>query len=418
MVALPRQDSAPPITGFDHHSREYRSHWPEISEENVMRCPVARSSAYGGFWLASSYAAIREITQDHVTFSSFHDLTGRRSGYDGVLIPPAVYSSIPMELDPPESLKLRRLLEPTFSVEAATRLEPFVARTTAACLDRYVGTGRIDFVLDLANPVPAMVTMKILGLPLNRWKAFATPVHEIAYRAPGTPGFEQTLGRLHAMMDLLLTVIHARRRIPADDLISRLVTATVDGRHLDNATVQSAVYLILAGGVDTTTALVANTLRWLSDHPHQRQRLIEDPRLVHAATDEFLRFFTPVHALARTVTRDTVLAGQQLRAGDRVLMSLAAANRDPSVFATPGELRLDRCPSRHVAFGRGVHHCPGRHLARMMFRVMLSAVLTRMPDYVVDAASAERYPSIAVTNGYVAMPAAFTPTASGTAATP
>jgi cytochrome P450 len=403
-----RSATAPPLINFDHHSEEYRDYWPEIATETATGCPVARSDAHGGFWLVSGHAAVTSVVRDYATYSSAHDLTGEHDGYEGIRIPPAVYHSIPGELDPPEFFAYRNLLAPAFSAEACRRLEPFLHDITHACLDRHLATGRIDLVRHLANPVPTMVIMKILGLPLTRWREVAEPAHEASYRTPDGPGYEPTLRKVQRMNALLRTTIAAKRERPAADLISRLVTAELN---LTDQAVLDTVGQVIGGGVDPTTSLTASALHWLSDHPRERRRLIEEPDLIPSATEEFLRYFSPVQALARTATRDVVLDGQQLRAGDRVLTSFAAANRDPAVFEAASELRLDRSPNRHLAFGSGIHHCTGALLARLQFRVMLAAVLRRLPDYAVDAASAERYPSIAAVNGYVSMPTTFTPPA-------
>jgi cytochrome P450 len=401
-----------PLVHFDHHSVEYRDHWQVICDQNLASGPVARVPEYGGFWLVSSYEAVSEVIHDDATYSSWHDMTGASGGgYEGVLIPPAVYSSLPLELDPPESLELRRVLAPAFCPHEVEALEPFIRDVASACLDKHCANGRIDLVLDFANPVPAIITTRLLGLPLGRWTALATASHEISYRVPGSPEYEQTLGSIQQMLGLLMQAIEQRRAADGAeagrgaDLISRLV-----GSGHDDTTVLNTVTLILAG-VDTVTALTANALHWLYRHPDHRRLLIAEPALIPSATEEFLRFFTPLQALARTVTRETSLCGQRLHPGDRVLLSFAAANRDRSVFASPGEVRLDRRPNRHAAFGFGFHHCLGADLARLQFAVMLGAVLERMPDYAVDPASAERYPSIGIANGYVAMPATFAPSA-------
>jgi cytochrome P450 len=150
-------------------------------------------------------------------------------------------------------------------------------------------------------------------------------------------------------------------------------------------------------------------LWWLEEHPEQRQRLIDEPALMEHATEEFLRVFTPVPALARTATTDVELGGQQLCEGDRVLMSFAAANRDPAVFDEPDEAKLDRFPNPHTSFGLGIHRCIGSNLARSWFQLMLRGVLDRMPDYTIDRGAARRNHSIGIINGFINMPATFTP---------
>ena len=141
-----------------------------------------------------------------------------------------------------------------------------------------------------------------------------------------------------------------------------------------------------------------------------RDLLVAQPELIPTATEEFLRYFTPVQAFARTVARDTELGDQALRRGDRVLMCFASANRDEREFPDPDEFIPDRQPNRHVAFGIGKHRCIGSTLARAEFATMLETTLRRLPDFRIVRSETVRYPSLGIVNGYVSMPARFTPT--------
>ncbi|NAS25953.1 cytochrome P450 [Herbidospora sp. NEAU-GS84] len=402
-----------PVIEFNHHSREYRDHWREVSRDNLTRCPVAWTEEHGGFWLVSGYAPLTQAIRDDAAFSSYHDPTGDVNGYQGIMIPPFPRYPIPIELDPPEFFTYRRLLNPHFSPESSKNWEPYVRATTADILDRVCAAGEMDLVLDLANPVPASVTLKLLGLPLDDWAEFAATIHEMTYTTPGTAEFARAATGMGRITETVRRTVDERRVEPADDLISHLVRATVDGAPVDDDRLHSMITLVLAGGVDTTTSLLANALYWLHRHPRQRQRLIDDPALIPTAADEFLRYFAPVQMLARTATRDVVLGGQEIRAGERVMLSFAAANQDPEVFSDPDTLDLARFPNRHVAFGAGIHRCLGAHLARVEFCVILEEVLARIPDYQVDESAAKRYPSIAAANGYITMPATFTPSRPG-----
>jgi cytochrome P450 len=281
---------------------------------------------------------------------------------------------------------------------------------TAACLDRVTPTGRADLVDALTNPVPAIVTMSILGIPLADFERFAQPIHLMVCSPPGTPDAARAVTAVSEMMGLIARLVGQRRVEPADDLISVLATATDDdGALLPLDHVNAACGLVIAGGVDTTTALVSHALHWLYRNPAERDRLVADPALIPAAVEEFLRVLAPVQFMSRTATRDVELGGQHIAAGERVMLAFAAANRDPAVFDCPTEVRLDRTPNRHVAFGSGIHRCVGAHLAKIQAVVMLEEVLRRIPDYVVDEERLRPYPSIRAINGYVNLPATFTP---------
>lgn len=188
-----------------------------------------------------------------------------------------------------------------------------------------------------------------------------------------------------------------------------LTQAEVDGEPLTDEVIIAICDLIMAGGFDTTTAATANALMHLHQNPEDRRRLDEDRTLLKPATEEFLRFFSPTQGLARTVTQDVEVAGQQLRAGDRLFLSWASANHDDTVFERPEDVVLDRRPNRHTAFGVGAHRCLGAPIARIEIEVMLDAVLTRLPYYRIDEERARRYTSIGIVNGWITMPATFTP---------
>jgi cytochrome P450 len=168
--------------------------------------------------------------------------------------------------------------------------------------------------------------------------------------------------------------------------------------------------LLIGGGFDTTTAMTAHSLEWLSEHPAERDRLRADLAvLIDTATEEFLRFYTPAPGDGRTITCDYQLSGRQLEAGDRLWLSWAMANRDPSVFPDPDTVQLDRKHNRHSSFGLGLHRCIGSNVARAVFKTMLTAVLERIPDYLCDRAGAVHYDTVGVINGMKHLPARFTP---------
>jgi cytochrome P450 len=401
--------STPPSVAFDHYTPEYRDNWQEIVDTNLSKCPVAHSSTYGGFWLVSDYASLSRVIRDDATFTSTHNMDDPSDPRQGIVIPPNPMLQVPMEFDPPIYNLYRRMLNPHFSPTAARATEPFVRQAVDAFLDKVCETGRIDFVLDLGNPVPALATMKLMGMPLDDWERFAEPMHGIVSHPAGGPEYLRCMDALQQLGGTLGALVPGLRTEEAEGLLGSLAKATVDGQSLSDGEVVLIALLVMQGGVDTTTSLLSNALWWLEEHPAERQRLIDEPALLEHATEEFLRVFTPVPALARTCTRDVELGGQQLREGDRVLMSFSAANRDPAIFDEPGEAKLDRFPNPHASFGLGIHRCIGSHFARSWFQLMLRGVLERMPDYTIDRAAAQRNHSIGIINGFINMPATFTP---------
>jgi cytochrome P450 len=165
---------------------------------------------------------------------------------------------------------------------------------------------------------------------------------------------------------------------------------------------------VMTGGVDTTTALTSNTLVYLSNHPEMKERILASPQALSVAREEFVRYFSPVHGFARNATETVDFRGQSLAEGDRVYIAYSAANRDPEIFDDPDTLKLDRFPNRHIGFGAGKHRCVGSFQARMMFEAMIREVLTRMPDYRI-VPGGESFPSVGTINGWISIPAMFTP---------
>jgi len=400
-----------PVLDFDHDSLQHASNWPADFQEMREQCPVAWSEHHGGFWIVTRYEDVVRVAQDNETFSShksYDPETGHTAG--GTLIPPAPGPrNLPVESDRPEWDSLRKLINPHFGPKAAEARREAAQKYAAALIDRVIESGRCDIVNDFTSPLPAIMTMELLGFPLSEWRQFADPLHEMIFCQRTDPRYPKVIESVNWVHSRVREVIAERRQQPADDLISHFVTTPIDGKLLADHTVHEFCLNILLGGVDTTTALTSNVLLYLHRHPEEKRRLIENPDLIPPAREEFLRFFSPIHALARTVSKDTVFNGQKMFKGERVLLPFSSANRDPKVFENPEQVVLDRHPNRHVGFGAGIHRCVGSFLARVAFDSMLNAWLRRVPDYCVDLTATVPYTSVGVVNGWVNMPATFTP---------
>lgn len=391
---------------FDHHSEEFARHWREQYAGLRGSCPVAHSDAHGGFSVVTRYADIRRVLQDPRAFACGRDLAfdGHRTG--GVTVPVNAVRMGMMEMDPPDSQAYRRILAPRFSAKAVREYRPRMAEIVTWVVDRVIESGRVDFVDDLSNPLPALVSLDYFGLPLDRWELYASALHKAAYREKGSA---RAVGEVLAD---LRHVVERRRSTAGErrDIVDRLLVEEVNGAPLDDDTVTEMLFMLLNGGIDTSTALIASMFLHLGEHPGHRAELAAAPSLIPAAVEEMLRYFTPGTAVARTVTEPVELGGARLRPGDRVLLALGSANNDPDVFPAPERIRIDRENSgRHLAFGSGIHRCLGAFLAPAEMAVLLEEVLRRMPDYAIDPGTVVRYPTIPLVNGYVAMPATFTP---------
>ena len=406
--ALENDGSQRPVIDFDHHSPNHARTWLQSYDALRSQCPVAWSTCYGGFWLLTRYSEVAVVARDDLTFSSDNDVEGTRGGGQGIMIPHDRVRSIPIELDPPEFQKYRRLLSPAFSPGALARWEPFLRDLVINTLEVMRPTGSIDLILDLANPVPAKFTMAFLGFRLDDWEQFATPLHDAVAYPPETKEHERAVEGQAWIMNRIQQEIDERRSTPRDDLTTKLVQAEVEGEPISQQYIIEMIYLILAGGVDTTTALLGHAFRHLSADSVDRELLLAHPDLIPSACEEFLRYFSPTQNLARTVTRKVEVAGHLMSPGERVLMSWAAINHDPAEFERPNDLILDRIPNRHAAFGLGAHRCLGSNFTRIEFRIIMEEVLKRMPDFTVDESRTVPYATIGAVNGFRSMPATFT----------
>ena len=398
---------------FDRNAAEYRSEFKQITEEMHAKCPMAWTDTYDGHWVAAGSNEVFELARCPAV-SNDHDINNERRGYRGISIPKARRVSMVrggiLEMDDPEHRTYRNVLNPYLSPAAVKRWEPFIHDVTRACLDERIETGSIDFVDDLANVVPAVLTLAMLGIPLKKWNLYSEPVHAAVYTPEHSPDIERVTAMHREMgLDMVNTMLEIREN-PRPGIVNGLLQLRIDGEPAPDLEILGNLGLVIGGGFDTTTALTAHSLEWLSERPDERKRLSKNrDTLLDPATEEFLRYFTPAAGDGRTFSDDVEVNGNQFKEGERLWISWAMANRDPSVFADPDEVVLDRKGNRHFSFGIGVHRCVGSNVARTVFKTMLTAVLDRMPDYHCDPDGAVHYETIGVIQGMRNLPATFTP---------
>jgi cytochrome P450 len=405
--------SADVIVDFDHHSDEFNLNELAINTDLRRRCPVAWNDNYGGFWFLTSYDAVAQTARDGDTFAHKYEPNAADGvDYQGEMGVPRPEGQPALgigEVDGPYHLALRHALAPFFSPRAVEEMRPLMERSAHWLLDQHIVDGRMDLVLDYASPVPAILTMKLMGLPPDNWQLYANVFHSVMAVPQDSDEYADAIAAVPALMQGVVEFAAARRAQARDDLTSFLIQVEFDGKRLDDAQLLNVLWNLIAGGVDTTTSQTALTLRHLGTHPELRRQLINHPQLYRTATDEFLRYFSVNQQLSRTVTRDIVVGGQHLRRNDRVVISWLAANHDEQEFERPDAIILDRTPNRHVAFGLGPHRCIGSHLARLMSEVMVKAVLDRIPDYQVDLDGVDEYLGNPSMTGLSKLPVSFTP---------
>ena len=301
-----------------------------------------------------------------------------------------VYKSRIMNQDGPNHLRLRRLLTGTFSIPAVAAWRPAIEQTVDELFDAVVPLRSGDFARLIAYPVPEHVICSLLGVPFDdhaRYEHWASIINvrpqagevDDERRARTTQAWDE-------FIEYLRELVQHRRHDPGDDLISRLVTVEVDGDHLTDTEAIAVLTEVINGGHDTTANTLVNGVFMLLRHPEQLELLRSDPSLAASATDEVLRFRSPVQTtLIRRTTEEVELGGVTIPAESTVLFCLAGANRQPDTFADPGHFDLTRTANRHIGFGNGQHICLGQHLARVEIEVTLAALAQRMPNLTLDA---------------------------------
>jgi cytochrome P450 len=403
-----------PEVDFDQFSDEFGQNRHEEWAKMRARCPVAHNPRHGGFWVVSGYDEVVAVSRDGITYSSKYEENSPDGieyiGIMGVPRMPGVPSAKIAEEEGANHQALRRLLNPFMLPGAVADYQPFAEQCATWLLDQKIAEGKMDMVSDFSNPVPAILTMKMVGLPCESWPYYAEVFHAVNAYETGTEEFNRAQAMMGEMITALLELAEERRHDPREDIISKLVALRVeDDRPLREDELIGVLWNLIGGGLDTTTSLTSLSLYHLDAHHDLRQRLIDEPELMPSATEEFLRFTSVNETLSRTVTKDVELNGQQLSRGDFLILSWLSANFDEKVFERPDEVILDRSPNPHMAFGVGTHRCIGMHIARSLFEVMMHEVLTRIPDYVVDREATRFYKGNPELAGVVTMPVTFTP---------
>lgn len=316
--------------------------------------------------------------------------------------------------DPPDHTRTRRLLNKVFTIAAIEGLRPVVQ----AAVDQLIGNlqqeGEIDFIARFAFPLPAIVIMRMLGLPpedmtqMKRWSDQMQPF--IGGAAVQPEKYVQAEAGAIAMADYFRREVQARRRAPTDDMISRLLAISDDGQSLSEDEIVGNCMLFLFGGHETTTNLIGNGVRTLLAHPDQLALLRENPALMRRAVEEILRYDGPTGGQVRVVKVPHELHGRQLEAGQRVFIMVHAANHDGRQFARPDDFDITRHPNPHLTFNSGAHFCLGAPLARLEGEIAIGEVLRRVPGLTLARDSYE-YMDTLVMRGVRCMPVTVADTA-------
>ena len=363
-----------------------------------------------GYYALVRYADVVEASKHPEVFSSakgatsIPDLPVEFNEYFGSMI----------NMDDPRHTRLRRIVSRAFSPRLIAKFQDDVQRAAAEMVDDLLATGPCDFVANIAAKLPLKIICDMMGIPDDQYQMVLANTNIILSGAD--PEFLsedldqavlQVLGAGQALADLLTGLAAARAQDPAEDLVSALVTANIDGEQLTTAELASFFILLVVAGNETTRNALSHGLMLFTQYPEQRALLLADLEgRIEAAVEEIVRYSSPVLFMRRTLTRDYTMNGHDYREGDKTVLFYYSANRDEAVFSDPDRFDITRVPNPHVGFGApGPHYCLGAHLARRELTVMLRELMTRVPD--ITAGEPDRLLSSFI-NGIKRLPCEFT----------
>lgn len=355
---------------FEVHRREAPVRWHE---------PTVHTPDGEGFWSVATYAETLEVLKDPDTYSSE---TGGSRPYGGTALKDLEIAGVAINMmDDPRHARIRRLVTSGLTPRRIARLGDDIRRRTRALLDGVEDGVEFDFMAELATEVPLQMICLLLGIPEEDRHQLWDPVDSGSDIPTGDARYEPIEDRQPAkarMYEYAHALIAAKREQPTDDLLSIVANATlpaIEPAAMSDAEVYCFLRNLFSAGSETTRTAVAAGLYALTERPDQLRSLRSDPSLLPTAIEEMLRWTTPSPSKRRTATRTTVLGGERIGPGDKVLFWEGSANRDELVFDRGMEFDIRRDPNPHLSFGHGVHFCLGAHLARLEMQVMFEELL-------------------------------------------
>jgi cytochrome P450 len=359
--------------------------WTELrATDPVHWC---EPDGYRPFWAITKHADIKHVSSHPELFSSKPRLTMQPIHLEAKMLeqfPDAAdQGGMPLRMlvtmDPPDHRTYRNLAGPYFRPSVLKHLEDRVVEISDLLLDRFSGDDvELDFVTDIASWHPLRMLCEILGVAAEREGLILRMTNELFGADDPELGREDLENLLPEMFQLFFDLVEEKRAQPSEDLASVLANGEIDGEPLPHMELLSYFVLVATAGHDTTRNALSGGMRALLEHPEQLAMLRADPSLAKSAADEIVRWTSPVIHFIRTATEDTVVGGQQIAAGDHLVLFYPSANRDEDVFDDPFAFRIDRDPNPHLGFGVGEHFCLGAGLARMEIRVFLERWLPRL----------------------------------------
>jgi cytochrome P450 len=364
----------PPVTDWtsdwDHLDPRWRND-PYPIWDDLRGCPIAHTGRFMGAYLPTRYEDVKAIAYDTRHFSSRRVVV--RDYRLETLVP-----APPITSDPPDHKALKQVLLPPFLPDEIARIEPKARRICNELIDKFIADGSCDAAQQYSRHIPVRVIASMLGVPEDDGDLYIRWIHEILEL--GITDDEIMWSGLREMTVYFMGEMARRKAEPRDDLMTRVMQSEIGGAPIPEELAIGMLRLLLIAGIDTTWSAIGASLWHLANNPADAARLVAEPELMPTAIEELLRAYAPV-TMAREVIADTQINGCPLKAGNMVLLSFPAANRDPAMFPDADKVVIDRQENRHAAFGLGIHRCVGSNLARMEMTVAIEEWLKRIPKF-------------------------------------
>lgn len=353
--------------------------WTQLRRESPVQ--FFDPPGWLSYWAVTKHADIVEVSKQPEIFLNGPGMTmvRARSGDDKV----QQQIRTVINMDPPVHRKYRKVGSPYFTPRAMHQLDSLVAETARKLVDGLGREGECDFIPEIASRHPLKVIAHILGVPEEDEPFILRLTNELF--GSEDPEFQRSEDRMEGIKQLFMEfwgyfgkIIEDRRANPRDDLASVFANARIDDEPMGELETLGYFLIAFTAGHETTRGGIGGGFLELIERPELRKRWAAEPEITPRAVDEIMRYVTPVNHMMRTASQDYELHGEKIRSGDRLVLFYASANRDEEVFDEPLELRLDRHPNPHLAFGIGEHFCMGAHLARKTSGAIFCELVTRL----------------------------------------
>ncbi|GAA4189439.1 cytochrome P450 [Streptosporangium oxazolinicum] len=345
----------------------------------VYAHPGDAERGWPGFWAVTKHADVVQVSRRSDLFSSSKKLALFNEVPEEQI---ALQRMMMLNQDPPEHTRRRSLVNRGFTPRMMGALEGHIRDICHELVDEAKGRGSVDFVRDIAAPLPLYVICELLGAPVEdrdkifNWSNQMIGAEDPDYAADASDGANAAM-EVYAYANALAA---ERRAQPRQDIVTKLIMPDAAGETLTEEEFDLFVLLLVVAGNETTRNAASGGMLAFFENPEQWRRLVADPGLARTAADEIVRWVAPVNLFRRTATVDTTIGGQEIKADDKVVIFYSSANRDEDVFADPGTFDIGRDPNPHIGFGGGgAHFCLGNHLAKLELRVLFEVLAERLP---------------------------------------